>query len=199
MVSALGQPLAGDETGYFIKFDAWHIREWKLIRQAFPDVPWIFLYRDPIEVLVSQVKMPGSWTLPGQVDAQAVGLEPADLARIPRDEYCVRVLASLLREAIAALEVPGSGGRLIHYRELPSAVWTDLARHFGIQVDAPVIERLREVAGVDAKAPGLPFVKDSETKRRSASARLVQLSEEWLVPLYERLEAKRLTGRGACE
>ena len=60
MVSALGQRRRGDETGLFIKFDSWHSLDLPLIRQAFPDVPWLFVYRNPVEVLVSQMKRRGA-------------------------------------------------------------------------------------------------------------------------------------------
>ena len=54
VVSALGQPRLGTEKHLFIKFDAWKVLDLPLIRRAFPAVPWIFLYRDPVEVLTSQ-------------------------------------------------------------------------------------------------------------------------------------------------
>lgn len=122
MVGALGQPRAGDESRYFIKFDAWHIRELPLIRKAFPDVPWIFLYRDPIEVLVSQVKKPGSWTLPGHLPPAVLGLEFADLPRIPRDEYCARVLALILQAAVRAMEDPVGGRHSRAISTMPSGL-----------------------------------------------------------------------------
>jgi len=197
MVAALGQPRAGDESRYFIKFDAWHIREWALIRAAFPDVPWIFVYRDPIEVLVSQVNKAGSWTLPGYLPPESLGLEFADLARIPRDEYCGRVLALILESAVSAIEDPAGDGRLIHYDQLPKAVWTNLASHFRTIFDDAEIEAMQEAAQYDAKTQGLPFTPDSEQKRRSASPRLLRISDEWLSPWYQRLESKRLSERGA--
>jgi hypothetical protein len=198
MVGALGQPRAGGESRYFIKFDAWHIREWPLIRKAFPGVPWIFVYRDPIEVLVSQVNKPGSWTLPGHLPPAVLGLEFADLPRIPRDEYCARVLALILQEALSATEDPASGVRLVHYRQLPGAVWTELDSHFKAGFEDSEMATMQETANYDAKAQGLPFSPDSESKRRSASPRLVRISEEWLSPWYELLESKRLSERGAC-
>jgi hypothetical protein len=52
MISALGQARSEVPDRYLIKLDAWHIRRLPLFRAAFPDVPWIFTYRDPAEVLV---------------------------------------------------------------------------------------------------------------------------------------------------
>ncbi len=65
VVHALGQRRHGDERRFFIKFDSWHVLELPLILEAFPDVPWIFLYRDPTEVLVSHTTERGSQMLPG--------------------------------------------------------------------------------------------------------------------------------------
>ena len=63
VVSALGQAQAGQEL-YFIKLDAWHIHKLPLLHSAFPATPWIFVYRDPIEVLVSQLRTPASSPCP---------------------------------------------------------------------------------------------------------------------------------------
>jgi len=59
MAAALGQPRCGEQALY-IKTDCWHIHQIDLIREAFPEVPWIFLYRDPIEVMVSQQRVPAA-------------------------------------------------------------------------------------------------------------------------------------------
>ena len=59
MVSALAQRRRGKEQHFFIKFDAWNVLEVPLIRRAFPAVPWVFVYRDPVEVLVSQLIIGG--------------------------------------------------------------------------------------------------------------------------------------------
>ena len=55
MLSALGQRRKPDQSRFVVKLDAWAIVHWRLIRQAFPDTPCIFLYRDPLEVMVSHL------------------------------------------------------------------------------------------------------------------------------------------------
>jgi hypothetical protein len=81
--SALGQPRHG-ETHYFIKLDCWHTVALPLFRRAFPDVPWVFLYREPVEVLMSQLTMPGTQMVPGLLGPDVLGLagsyDPANLA-----------------------------------------------------------------------------------------------------------------------
>jgi hypothetical protein len=56
MVSALGQRRLGSEENYFVKFNSWGLLSHSLIRAAFPDTRWVCLYRDPVEVMVSQLR-----------------------------------------------------------------------------------------------------------------------------------------------
>ncbi len=95
MISALGQPRNG-ETHLFIKLDCWHTLDLPLIRQAFPEVPWIFLYRDPVEVLVSQVRERGSQTVPGMIDPAALGIDLATAYRMSAAEYCGSLVGASL-------------------------------------------------------------------------------------------------------
>ncbi|MEM1171563.1 MAG: sulfotransferase [Cyanobacteria bacterium P01_H01_bin.35] len=56
VISVLVQQRLGCEKNYFIKFSSEHILQLPLIKKAFPNTPWIFIYRDPIEVVVSILK-----------------------------------------------------------------------------------------------------------------------------------------------
>ena len=68
MIAVFGRK-RGDQRGdhsrrYVIKLDCWHTLALPLFRRAFPDVPWVFLYRDPVEVLVSQMRQRGMQMVP---------------------------------------------------------------------------------------------------------------------------------------
>ena len=63
MVSALGQRWAAARRTCSSSSTAWHAQHLPLIRQVFPSTPWIFVYRNPVEVLVSHKQQPGaSWS-----------------------------------------------------------------------------------------------------------------------------------------
>ena len=64
IVGALGQDRNGEKY-YFIKFDSWSAIDLDLIRRAFPEVPWVFLYRNPVEVIVSHMRLRGAQMIPG--------------------------------------------------------------------------------------------------------------------------------------
>jgi hypothetical protein len=80
------------------QIDARTTLEQPLLRQAFLEVPWIFLYRDPVEVLVSLVSRPSSMTTPGMGE-NLLGLPMAELAGIATEEYAARVLGLVCETA----------------------------------------------------------------------------------------------------
>lgn len=189
LVNALGQPRRGDERHFFIKFDSWSVVDLPLIARAFPDVPWLFVYREPVEVMVSHARQRGPQTFPGMLDPQWFGLDPATLFGMDFDEYCARFLG---RVCGAALEHRHIGaGRLVNYRELPAAVYELLSGHFHVELTPGERDLLAQAAQLNAKNPILPFTADIEEKQKRASPRLRELAEEWVNPLYLQLEAAR--------
>jgi hypothetical protein len=187
IVGALGQPRAG-ERRLFVKLDCWHTLAMPLFRRAFPDVPWVFLYRDPVEVMVSQRQMPGMQMIPGAVGPELDGIAPTR----DRDDHCARVLARIC-EPIAPEHARG-GGLLVNYRDLPEALWTAILPHFGVAVTAEERATMAQTAKYDAKMPSFEFTPDSETRQRAAKPATRAAAATWLADIYDRLEALRAGG-----
>src|SRR5260221_2794025 len=76
LISAFGQQRYAEQY-FYIKFDSWHTLDLPLIRQAFPGVPWFFIYRDPVEVLVSNMRQMAGHMLGGMIEADQLGLDAA--------------------------------------------------------------------------------------------------------------------------
>lgn len=190
MVNALGQQRHRDERNFFIKFDSWHVLELSLIQEAFPDVPWIFLYRDPVEVMVSQHRQRGTQMIPGLCDPRLFNIEPATLPQMSLDEYCARVLAQIC--VAAAMHVSLGNGRLVNFTELPGAVWNSLGDFFGVAWTTEDVARMQKASLANAKMPVLPHIEDSATKQNEASGEIRRLAATWLSEPYARLETLRL-------
>jgi hypothetical protein len=168
MISALGQPRRG-ERRLFFKFDSWHVLDLPLIRRAFPTVPWIFLYRDPLEVLASHLAQRGSQTVPGLLSPALFGLDLAEAIRMPPHEYCAAVLAAI---CAAALRHHDSGARLIHYRELPQALFDQVLPHCRVEAGPAERQRMQAASHFDAKNPAMPFGRSaSKLEQLSAAQR----------------------------
>lgn len=180
------------EQHLIIKLDAWHVVEYELIHEAFPQVPWIFLYRDPVEVAVSQLKQRASYMVPGMVGAVSRLLTP-DEARTVDAEHFIPIVLGKIFEAGASLCERGAA-MPVDYRALPSAVWTELRDALGIDDDAQTVEALQASALRDAKTPQMTFEPDSRPKQSAASATLRQEVAAKCSDAYDRLQAM-LTSR----
>lgn len=193
LVSALCRPRSGRERRAFIKLDSWHTLDLPLIRRAFPSTPWIFVYRDPLEVLVSHQRQPGAQMVPGTLDPALLGLDPAGVYSLPQQQYRARLLERICASAlVASAEDPGA---LLSYRQLPAALETHILPRFGVALDDDALAACRRAAQTDAKRPGEPFAPDSERKRAEASED-IRAAAHALAPLYTALEARR-AGRPA--
>jgi gluconate kinase len=192
MVNALGQQRLGGEERFFIKFDAWNTVDIPLIRRAFPDVPWIFVYREPVEVLVSQLAHRGAHMIPGVIHPSLFAINGETIAAMESEEYCARVLAAICQ---AALQHHASGGSLINYKQLPEVVWSTVLGLFGVACSEDEVETLKDTAKLHAKNPVLAFQDDSAVKQESATAPLRKAANRWLYPIYKQLEEARLRAK----
>jgi hypothetical protein len=191
MVGALGRGRVGDGGAYVVKLDSWHTIALPLFRIAFPDTPWLFLYRDPIEILVSHARMPGAQTVFGALPFDPYGIENG--AAMHPDEYAACALG---RIATAVVEHIGlGGGLLVNYADLPGAMETRILPHFDIALDEAGRAALIGALGRDAKSPNTGFTGDSEAKQRAASTELRANAAAWLDEPYRLLEALRVAGQ----
>jgi hypothetical protein len=188
MMNALAQKRRGDEEHFFIKFHAWNTLELPLIRRAFPDVPWVFLYSDPVEVMVSQFSQRGAHMIAGALPPALFGMDLRAATSLPPEEYCAKVLAMICK---AALQHSREGGRLINYRELPEVVPDSLLNFFGLRCSDSELDTVRAAAKRDAKNPVATFQNDSQKKREKATEAIRDAADKLLYPVYEELEAVR--------
>ncbi|HSC80381.1 MAG TPA: sulfotransferase family protein, partial [Chitinolyticbacter sp.] len=189
LVTALGRPRRTSETRLVLKLDAWSIAEAHLLRTAYPRVPAIFLYRDPIEIVVSHLRQPGVHTVPG-----VNGPSPLwdDLpATLPRVEYIARVIGRILRAGLA--ECASGAMRPVNYTELPGVVLGELAPLLG--VDAAQVEQMRAASTRNAKHPQQAFAADGADKRAEADAAVRDAVARWAAQPYAALEAMRSEAR----
>lgn len=190
LVGALGRSRRGDEQGYVIKLDAWSVLALPVVRAAFPETPWVFLYRNPVEILVSQLRHRGAHMVPGVLPPELFGLDRAAVAEMAPEEYCARTLAAICE---AALEGEDDRAMFVEYQELPAAVLGPIAALFGADVTA----EMEAVAALDAKNPVLPFEADGADKQAAATASIRDAAERFALEPYRRLEQARLRQRAA--
>ena len=161
MLSALGRRHATAADRLFVKFDCWHTPLLPRIHRVFPEVPWAFLYRDPIEVLVSHMREPGRQMAEQSGFSGLFGIEAG--ATLPMEEYREHVLASICGAALECHRQ--SPGLFLNYTDLPDAVFLTLAAHFRVRFSAEEEAQMRTVTGAHSKRPYFAFESDSAGKQ----------------------------------
>jgi hypothetical protein len=195
MASALGQPRHPGQTRFVVKLDAWAVLQWPLIRRAFPHAPCLFLYRDPLEVMVSHLGPRGHrgyHMIPGTLRADLVGFSLPEAQSMTPERFCATILGRL---GEAALDAAHQGQMtLVHYDSLPASVPETIGPLFGLDAascegmaDADIVRR-------NAKNRSIPFVVDGDDKRRQATPAVRAAVEAEVRPVYDALETLRSGG-----
>jgi hypothetical protein len=188
VLSALGQPRRGDEQRMVIKFDAWHTAHIGLVQAAFPHVPCVFLYREPAEVLASQLRMPGMFMVPGVAES-LLGMATLGVP-MERDEHAARVLGALY--ALALPHARANRVMLMNYSELPGAAYDQLMIWCGLEGSAVLQDALSHISRFDAKEPSIPFDASSVAR---PDARVSAVARRFMAKSYSELESIRTPRR----
>jgi len=179
VVRALAQPPAARVERFFVKLDCWHILSLDVFRRAFPGVPLLFVYRPPIDVLVSLMRRPGFVLVRDTVTPAQLGLTPAERDALTAAEHAAAILgaffraACALRSALIPLAYEALPAGLA--QALPQCAFTDGERKL-----------LVDVAAFDAKNPAERFRPDTAQKQREATPALIAAAARWADPAYAR-------------
>ena len=191
LIDVFGRRRSGIEKRFFIKFDSWNTLDLDRISRVFPDVPWIFLYRNPVEVIVSHMRQRGSQMIPGAIERMLPDLSFDEVVKMPAEEYCGLVLERFLEAALAHAD--DRHALLVNYDELPAAATGSIASHFRADLSTDEISSMLEASRFNAKSPQMSFEADAARKRNEASDAAWAAAARWADPLYEQLESKRLS------
>lgn len=171
---------------FIVKFSSWNLLYLDVLRRAFPEVPCVFVARDPAEVAASILGGRTGWMRLREAPARAqslLGIAAETIATLDDAGFCIAVLEQFLSAAIKA-EIPSA--LYVDYTSLPGIIWDGVLPHFGITPTAEECEKLRDVAKRDAKTPANIFTPDGSRKRATLSMETAYLVEQRLQPLYQR-------------
>lgn len=186
LLGAYGQRRRGTEQSLVVKLDAWNIGELPLLHAAFADTPWLFLYRDPLEIAVSHLRAAGVHMVPGMIGASCLDDSAHDCAS--REDFIAGRLGRILAQGLEHCRT--FAGLAVNYSQLPDVMHGPLAELFGL--DARQRKLAFAAAGQHAKQPAQRFMADSQGKQHEASAQLKARIEYWARGPYQALEAFRL-------
>jgi hypothetical protein len=190
---ALGQRRLGNERHLFVKFAACSFSQIDRIRRIWPRVPWVFLYRDPIETVVSNLADVPPWLLDPdrRILASIIGVAPDDVAEMKVEELCAKTIGSLYS---LAERVANDNCLLLNYNQLSLPLISSMLRFFNANPTTEEMKTIERVSGLYSKEVSArrPFVADAELKQQAASGLIREMAEKWASGPYHQLEQKRV-------
>ena len=193
VVHALGQRRTGTEQHLFIKFACCSFAQIERIRRIWPSVPWVFLYRDPIETIVSNLTDVPPWLLDNdrRVLASITGVSPEQVEEMRLEELCARTIGSFYSLAHRLANGPGL---LLNYNQLSVPVISRVLSFFKVSPSAEEMETIARGSRIYSKdvSGTREFVADADAKQNLASDLVREAAETWAIKPYRLLEQKRL-------
>ena len=193
----------------FFKFQSISTRSISVFQRAFPTVPWIFVYRDPVQVLMSHLgvgRMRDANCVRPQQGRPAAAVERlvekygdaendergggGARGLIPQD-FCAAHLASLTESAVEHMNEYGTP---VNYVDLPHILYDDiLPNRWGVPTTEVEIHRIQQVSTQYSKqgrqqVTGKEFKSDSEHKEKMASPEVRAAAQRYLQPSFEALQ-----------
>ena len=188
VVAVLGQRRAEGQR-YFVKFACTSTLQMKRIHRIWPNVPSVFLYRDPVEIIVSNLRSLPEWlnsdTNP-KVAAAIAGVNEHEISKLSHEEFCARAVGRFFAEAD---KNHSDCLRILNYNELTPETLIATLEFFGVKANVDEVAAIRLASRLYSKdsTQSRTFQVDSQDKQAVASETVRFLAEKFATPFYERL------------
>ena len=191
------------EENLFFKIQSIGSKSIWAFRKAFPTTPWLYVYRDPVQVMKSHLKVEGTnkavclrsqhhpthdiFTLTKNIS----GRKPDELSN---EEFCAAHLATLCEAAEKELLDSDGLGKVINYQDIPKVLIDDIIpHHFLGKADGLSPEQVQRILKVNEKYSkgrhtNKEWKDDSKLKEETAWPEMKDASKLFLTPVYDRLE-----------
>jgi len=188
VVHALAQRRTGDERHLFVKFACCSFAQMERIKRIWPNVPWLFLYRDPVETIVSNMRDIPPWLI--DKDRRVLSSIIGDASEMSLEELCARTIGSLFS---SAYKLANANSMLLNYNQLSVPVIASVLNFFNVSLSSEELATIARTSEVYSKEVSVTraFVADVDAKQKLASNTAREMSERWAGEPYRLLEQKR--------
>jgi len=172
-----------------IKCNSTSLLHLPFVRTLWPSVPFLIIIRDPVEVLVSNLEVPGGWVRARHLALDRIspyGWTGLEMQQMSDEEYCARVTGLLCAAAVPHV---GPLCRVIDYERLHLPHIYEIARFFRIALpsgQAPVVQRAAARYSKDPTG-NRAFERDTARKQQAASPSIRAAVERWATEPYRAL------------
>eukprot|EP00049_Salpingoeca_infusionum_P010711 m.185087 g.185087 ORF g.185087 m.185087 type:complete len:744 (+) comp14725_c2_seq11:101-2332(+) len=183
----------------FFKFQSVNSLKLSIIKQAFPDTPWVFLYRDPVEVMVSNLfprqqkylsKSAPCLRYMGHPMVQHLELlQGTSYSSLSFEEACALHLAALSKNALEQTKDTPIGVP-INYKALPDILYTDVfPRMFSYTPSTETLNKMKSIQTQYSKGRDNQntFTSDVQSKQEKATT-AIKTAASKVEPFFNGLE-----------
>lgn len=187
---AMGRRRRPEYRFHFVKFTTYNVLFIDFIQAAFPDVPSLFLYRHPAEVLVAMGREGPGWRRlkNSEFGAVVAGGNVGELRQLGELSFYARCLGRFMA---AALSASTRGLSVANYRLLQRDNLPAFLTALEHQVDARDLLLIQKQFDTYSKddTDRLRFVPDAADKKRQITPEIEALVRPELIDLYRKLES----------
>lgn len=206
-----------EEERFFFKIQSAGTKSLATFRAAFPKTPWLFVYRDPVQVMMSHfalgiksanclrqlhspshllqklAKRRGYRTVGGKRHHDDdEGEDASKLKELSPQEFCAAHLATLTETAAHHIQESDGLGRAVNYINLPTILYEEVLPAWGVSVSDEEITNIQEISGHYSKGRGKQkkdWKEDSEKKEEQATPEIQDASKIFLKESFDLLES----------
>ena len=186
LVSLFANYLPGGPRRVLIKCGIGSLWSVKSMRSIWPNVPFVILVRDPVEVVVSNLQRPPRWLIDGFRDPRCLGWgspPPSDCTQdYPR--FASWMIGHAFAEAVGAAD---NGGVVIDYAQLSPSLVAKIGAICGLEFSDSDYTRCSQQFLVHAHTQSQVFESDRAIKQKAASQEILNSVAEWITPAFGQL------------
>jgi len=200
VVYIMGRTRDSLEKGLFFKIQSLGTKYIDVVLEAFPNTPWIFVYRDPVQIMMSQLALgirravcirQLALHLPVSTNTflTSIGRNMKDLSPV---EKCAVQLSTLCNAAIAAITRSKGMGIGVNYENLVNKLIDDvIPNHLNALMTEEGRQRIIDISGHYSKGKGKrkrDWKEDSERKEEKATPEIREACDTFLYQSFNTLE-----------
>jgi hypothetical protein len=189
LILVIGRKRRPEYRAHFVKFTTHNVLFLDFIRAVFPDVPALFLYRDPAEVLVAFADQGPGWEHLKNTEfgAFVAGSSIEEVKVMSRGSFHEHFLSRFMT---APLQAPADSITVANYAHLNRKRLPTFLQALNYFASADELVRMQKQFDYYSKADSeeVKFSSDTVKKRRAVTPEIEALVQMRLSGLYERLE-----------
>jgi hypothetical protein len=187
LINALAPEKRSATQAYFLKLTSWNIFHLALFRKLYPSTPWIFIYRNPEDVLASHARAPAAWRRKEHLIRRCSGFGVRINEATSSIEKTAQILACVCSDALQNYDPASS--LLLNYEELPAAMYEKVAKFLQLELCDSEIRDMHAVSLHHAKDISRLWRGERPTTFDPTENQLI--SKKYLAQLYEQLQLKK--------